>query len=112
LCFYYLIFPVVLPLSRQETPGVSKELAERFGENLAYYRAKKGLSQEELASRAEVHRTQVSQLQRAKHLPRLDTLVRLAGALGIPPCNLLEGLSFEPTDQRGRFTISKSERVE
>lgn len=88
-------------------------LAKRFGENLKYHRKKSGLSQEELASRAEVHRTQVSQLERAKHLPRLDTFVRLVGALGIPPEDLLDGLSFQPgVRQRGEFTISAPENDE
>ncbi|MGC1853698.1 MAG: helix-turn-helix transcriptional regulator [Solirubrobacterales bacterium] len=90
-----------------------EKLAERFGENLKHYRKKAGLSQEELASMTEVHRTQVSQLERAKHLPRLDTFVKLVGALGIPPEDLLEGLAFEPSvRQRGKFKISESEGEE
>lgn len=84
------------------------QLAERFGENLKAYRKKSGLSQEELANSAEVHRTQVSQLERAKHLPRLDTFVKLVGALGLSPEDLLEGLAFKPgIRQRGTFKISE-----
>ncbi|HKB51361.1 MAG TPA: helix-turn-helix transcriptional regulator [Solirubrobacterales bacterium] len=89
---------------------MSDDLAKRFAENLTHYRSKSGLSQEALAAKAEIHRTQVSELQRGQQLPRLDTLVKLAGALGIPPCDLLDGLAFEPAARRGRFKITPTKK--
>jgi transcriptional regulator with XRE-family HTH domain len=86
------------------------DLAEHFAENLAYYHGLSGLSQEALASRAEIHRTQVGDLLRGKQMPRLDTLIKLAGALGVPPADLIEGLEFEPADQRGKFKFSQPKR--
>jgi transcriptional regulator with XRE-family HTH domain len=80
-------------------------VAERFSDNLAYYRDKAGLSQEALASRAEIHRTQIGELLRGKQLPRLDTLIKLAGALNVSPCDLLEGINWEPAAQTGKFKI-------
>jgi transcriptional regulator with XRE-family HTH domain len=56
-------------------------VAERFGENLMIYRKRAGLSQEELGFRASLHRTEISQLERGVRLARIDTLVKLAGAL-------------------------------
>jgi transcriptional regulator with XRE-family HTH domain len=82
------------------------DVAKRFAENLAYYREQSGLSQEALASRAEIHRTQIGELLRGKQLPRLDTFVKLAGALDVPPTDLLEGISWEPAVQTGQFRLS------
>lgn len=86
------------------------DVAKRFAENLAYYREQAGLTQEELAARAEIHRTQIGALLNGKQLPRLDTLVKLAGALGIAPADLLDGIRFEPAAQRGKFKLSAAKR--
>lgn len=75
-------------------------VAERFGENLARCRKRVGLSQEEAAVRASLHRTAVGQLERAERVARVDTLVKLAGALGVKPGDLLDGLSWEPGGTR------------
>ena len=47
--------------------------SERFAANLRTLRQASDLSQEELAFRAEIHRTQVSFIEGGHRLPRLDT---------------------------------------
>jgi transcriptional regulator with XRE-family HTH domain len=59
---------------------------------------------------AEVHRTQISELLRARQVPRLPTLIRLAGALEIEPSELLEGIHFEPAEQHGKYKITYSKK--
>lgn len=88
------------------------EAAELFSKNLAYYFEKSGMSQEALAARAEIHRTQAGDLLRPKEAPqpRLETIVRLAGALSISPCDLLEGIAFEPAEQTGKFKLTPPKR--
>lgn len=82
------------------------EISERFAQNLARQRQARGLSQEELAGRADIHRTQISLIEGGKRMPRLDTLVKLAGALGVEPGALLEGIVWEPTVTKvGQFKI-------
>lgn len=86
-------------------------VAERFAENLLIHRRRAGLSQEALGFRAEVHRTEIGQLERGHRLPRIDTVVKLAGALGIDPALLLAGIVWapgEPTSGRlvGRYAVS------
>lgn len=50
-------------------------------------------------------RTAVGQLERGERVARVDTVVKLAGSLGIPPEELLDGMSWEPGGTRlGRFT--------
>jgi transcriptional regulator with XRE-family HTH domain len=80
------------------------DFASDFGRNLARCRKHVGLSQEELAVRASLHRTAVGQIERGERVARVDTLVKLAGSLGLPPGELLAGLSWEPGGtQLGRF---------
>jgi transcriptional regulator with XRE-family HTH domain len=65
---------------------------ERFAVNLRAQRQKAGLSQEALGFVCELHRTEVSLLERAGREPRLSTIVRLARGLRIKPAELLEGI--------------------
>lgn len=69
--------------------------ARRFGRNLAAARERAGMTQEELGFRADLHRTAVGQLERGERTARLDTYVKLLGALEMEPCELLGGLYWE-----------------
>lgn len=83
-------------------------LAEKFGRNLARCRKQVGLSQEETAVRASLHRTAVGQIERGERVARVDTLVKLAGALGVGPSVLLAGLSWQPGETLvGRFEFEQ-----
>lgn len=83
------------------------EIAQRFGTNLARARELAGISQEEVGFRASLHRTAVGQLERGERIARIDTVVKLAGALGVPPGSLLDGMAWEPGEfVEGRFQSS------
>lgn len=85
------------------------DIAERFGNNLARLRKDAGLTQEELSNRASVHRTQVGLLEAGKRLPRIDTLIKLAGALEVDSAQLLKGMVWRPpTTKTGNFEITKN----
>jgi transcriptional regulator with XRE-family HTH domain len=71
-------------------------MSERFARNLTELRQAKGFSQEELAFRASIHRTQVSLMENGSRLPRFETLIKLAGALEVSPASLAEGITWEP----------------
>jgi transcriptional regulator with XRE-family HTH domain len=82
-------------------------VAERFGENLMIYRRRAAFSQEELGFRASLHRTEIGELERGVRVPRIDTLVKLAGALSVPPGDLLKGVAWKSGRTRaGRFLLS------
>jgi transcriptional regulator with XRE-family HTH domain len=84
------------------------DVAERFAENLLRLRQGRKLSQEELAARASIHRTQISLMESGKRLPRLDTLIKLAGALEVDLPRLVEGITWEPTvTQSGQFDVDE-----
>ena len=54
-------------------------------------RASLGISQEELAHRAGLHRTYVSDLERGARNPSIESIEKLAGALQVSVSNLFEG---------------------
>lgn len=79
-------------------------VADQFGKNLVYLRKRADLSQEEVSQLANLHRTEVSMLERGIRLARIDTLVKLAGALEVTPDELLDGVDWKPAAYRpGRF---------
>jgi transcriptional regulator with XRE-family HTH domain len=81
------------------------EPRDRFAVNLRQARLKKGISQEELGFRCELHRTEISLLERGGREPRLGTIVKLAGALGTTPGRLCAGIAWETPP--GRFKIER-----
>lgn len=79
-------------------------VAERFGTNLVRVRKRAGISQEQLGLLASLHRTEIGHLERGERLARIDTLVKLAGALRVEPCDLLGGIGWTPGETAsGRF---------
>jgi transcriptional regulator with XRE-family HTH domain len=86
----------------------SEEVAVKFGRNLFRCRRRAAMSQEELSSLASLHRTEIGMLEHGTRLARVDTLMKLAGALGVDPSELLEGIHWTPGDSdEGRFTVSE-----
>jgi transcriptional regulator with XRE-family HTH domain len=66
---------------------------EQFAENLRKAREQSGFSQEALADKCELHRTEISLLERSKRSPRLETIVILSKGLGLgSPGELLDGI--------------------
>lgn len=62
---------------------MSKTTLEKFGEKVREERHKQGLSQEELASRAGVHRTYIGMIERAEKNITLENIEKVAKALGL-----------------------------
>lgn len=60
-----------------------------LGLNIAYFRKKKGLTQEELAEKAEVDRSTISKTEIAFAGTSLDVLFKIADVLEIEPYKLL-----------------------
>ena len=65
-------------------------LREVLAENLIRYRLGAGLSQEELAHRAEIDRTYVSSLERCRYSATVDVIEKLARELGVEASELLK----------------------
>jgi transcriptional regulator with XRE-family HTH domain len=65
------------------------DYAHAVGDALRRIRLKAGLSQEELARRAGVHRTYVGGVERGERNPTVVTLRKLADGLGVKPEEIL-----------------------
>jgi transcriptional regulator with XRE-family HTH domain len=85
------------------------DVAARFGDNLARCRKRVDFSQEELALRASLHRTEISNLERGLRLPRVDTLVKLKSCLEVSADDLLAGLTWTPGDYRPGGFVERGE---
>lgn len=64
-------------------------IREVFAFNLKSLRQANGLSQEELAHRADLDRTYISSLERCIYGASIDVVDRLAGVLGVEAADLL-----------------------
>lgn len=80
-------------MANRKGPEEAK-LALGFGRNLVTLRGQVCLSQAGTAERAGLNRTEIELLEAGRRLPRLDTIVRLAGAVEARPCGLLDGLAW------------------
>jgi transcriptional regulator with XRE-family HTH domain len=65
---------------------------EKLGQNMRRHRVKNGLSQQQVADRSGLDKGQISRLERGLRQPRLDTIVRIARAIGVAPSKLLTGI--------------------
>jgi len=91
---------------REDRKLISEGVALRFGQNLRRCRQQSGLSQEELGERASLHRTEIGKLEKGERVARIDTLVRLAGAMAIRPEELVDGIHWTPGEAKyGTFTF-------
>ncbi|WP_251959360.1 helix-turn-helix domain-containing protein [Nostoc commune] len=59
------------------------DINQRFGKAIRRRRREMDLSQEELAERAQLHRTYISSIERGQRNPSLENIEKLAKALNI-----------------------------
>lgn len=67
---------------------MASEMFRTLGSALRLFREQLGLSQSELARRAGMGKSQVSKYEGGKELPKLESLERLLGVLGVEPLTL------------------------
>ena len=70
------------------------DICGRVGSHIRTARTAKGWSQEELADRASIHQTYVSQLERGVKNATLTSMEKLAVALGTTPGRLIDGATL------------------
>jgi len=69
--------------------AIVMDLLTRFAGNVRRLRSKKKLSQKALADRIGISVSYVSMLERGQRSPPLETIEKMAKALGVPPAALL-----------------------
>ena len=69
---------------------MKKEVLIRFGNKVRDERIKLGISQEELAARAGVHRTYIGMIERAEKNITLENIEKVCKALGLSLSDFFE----------------------
>lgn len=72
----------------------SERFTQDFGKLIREWREDRGMSQETLADAAGLHRTHISLIERGQRSARLETIYRLANALGIQPADLMPNIEL------------------
>ena len=62
---------------------------EKLGARLRELRLAAGLTQAELARRTGIHRPNIARVEAGRHTPSLDTLARIANAIGVSTTHVL-----------------------
>jgi transcriptional regulator with XRE-family HTH domain len=73
-----------------------KGIRRRFGERIRELRNETGWSQEELADRADLHRTYIGSIERGEQNISLVNVEKLAATLGIPLAQLFSPFTDQP----------------
>jgi transcriptional regulator with XRE-family HTH domain len=71
------------------------EVAEHVGRRVRRRRRAIDMTQEALAFRAGVHRTQITLIESGRRMPYPYTLVKIAGGLAVSTGRLFEGIEWE-----------------
>ncbi|WP_102713822.1 helix-turn-helix domain-containing protein [Paenibacillus castaneae] len=74
------------------------EVAGLIGENIRQLRKKRGLSQEQLALRADINASYMGQVERGEKNPTIDVLSKIATALQMPIEQIVNVISITNTD--------------
>jgi len=82
------------------------EIREVLALNLRKFRQAKGLSQEELADRAEIDRTYISAVERSVYAASIDVVDRLARGLGVEAADLLRRPSPSTVGRKQRRAVN------
>lgn len=78
-------------MKRNSKGSTEDRLLEKFfGQVLHQLRKERDLSQEELGFESGYHRTYISQLERGKKSPSLQTIFQLAKALNVEPSEIIK----------------------
>lgn len=77
-------------------------VTEQFSRNMLVLRERAGISQEEWAELSDLCSRSISPLETEGRMPKIDTLIKLAGGLDLEPAELLKGIRW----QAGGFGLS------
>lgn len=76
------------------------EIGRVFGIELRRRRKAAGLTQQDLAEKAGLHRTYISLVERGLRIPTLDAVFRLGTALNVLPSVLLQGVEGQTSRRK------------
>jgi transcriptional regulator with XRE-family HTH domain len=74
------------------------------GDTFRYYRLRRRMTQQQLATQSGLSVTQVSRIEQGVHVPRFSSIERLAEALDVPPEELIRE-EVEPEPRSTRYLV-------
>src|SRR5262245_52714670 len=87
------------------------KLSKVFSARMRELRETTGMSQQDLAVKADLSLSQVSKLEQGKKAdPRVSTLLRLAAALGVTPGQVLDDLPL-PAEEPKKQKVKKAKKA-
>lgn len=69
---------------------MTSQVTKRVAERIVHLRQQRGMSQEALGAKAKVNRVTIARLEAALHPPNIETLDRIAHALGVTLTDLVQ----------------------
>lgn len=78
------------------TPDPKTAAAWSFGQKIVAARSRRGWTQQDLADHCGIARANVARLESGRHAPKLDTLKRVAQALGLAVSDLVKEPGYGP----------------
>ena len=87
---------------KTKTPSAAKFDWIAFGEFIAQRRQSLNINQTDLALAIGRKQPDISTIERGKSRPNVDTLIRLAEALGMDPATVLARFQNKPRNSTGR----------
>jgi transcriptional regulator with XRE-family HTH domain len=64
-----------------------------FAANVRRIRERQELTQEQLGWASGIHQTAIARIERGERKPTLDTILKLARGLDVPPAELFDGIA-------------------
>lgn len=101
-------------LHQPMSPRQPDELTERFARTLRRVRLMRHLSQEDLADLCDMHRTEISLMERGRREPRLEILLKFSAVLEVSIAEFSDGIEWQPSARKsstGRFLITPERDV-
>lgn len=86
-------------------PRVPSAAAAHVGERIAALRRRQAMTQDQLAVASDIDSSNIRSYESGRSMMNVHSLVRIAAALGVPPGDLLDGLTPE------MFPASASRRL-
>jgi transcriptional regulator with XRE-family HTH domain len=87
----------------------SKDPESALGQRIDQLRRASGLSVEELANRADLDRSQLESLLHGVQDVGIFVLIRLAGALGVEPGEILDTVTWVPRRDGGEYRMEAAD---
>jgi transcriptional regulator with XRE-family HTH domain len=87
-------------------------VGQRFGANVSWFRREAGLTQQELADRIGVKRSELSLIERGDRLPGLLTILKLVAGLEVENCDLVAWMWWDPPEHFHQETGSVAAEIE